>query len=286
MSLTAVQMTELRRILGFPNLGNAASTTAGAPGFSSVFAQWQPYAWMEYRFATIGTPGDPESEAEEVAIFGTESTFFSSYFTAANLALTFSTPSSIAPTAVAQIDVSGELITVDAIASDTPSLFAARAALAIAGDISSQLVVIANALGPTMTMYARSIGTLGNGLAVQAASNDPSLQISIGSSPPANYVGSQTSGGANPPCEAFVINDGAQTIYGYVPIIRILEGDAVNVRDSLDIKQADVFTPRSDELRGRVALLRRYRRLIAERLNVPLDPDLVGNKNRNRMRFR
>ncbi len=286
MSLTAVQMTELRRMLGFPNLGNAAATMAGAPGFSSVFAQWQPYAWMEYRFSTIGTPGDPKSEAEEVAIFGTESTFFSSYFTAASLALTFSTSSSIAPTAFAQIDVNGELITVDAIASDSPSLFAARAAQAIAGDITSQLVVLANAIGPAMTLYARSVGTLGNGLTVQATSNDPTLQIAIGGGSPANYVGGQTSGGSNPPCETFVVNDGAQTIYGYVPIIRILEGDTVNVRDSLDIKQADVFTPRPDEMRGRIALLRHYRRLIAERLNVPLDPDLVGNKSRGRMRFR
>lgn len=286
MSLTAVQMTDLRRIMGFPNLGNAASTQAGAPGFSSVFAQWQPYAWMEYRFATIGTPGDPKSEAEEVAIFGTESSFFSSYFTAGNITLAFSTSSSIASTAFAQIDVDGELITVDAIAGDSPSLFASRAAQAISGDITSQIVVIANAIGPAMTLYARSVGTLGNGLTVQATSSDPTLQIAIGNGSPANYVGGQTSGGSNPPCETFIINDGAQTVYGYVPIIRVLEGDAVNVRESLDIKQADVFTPNPKEMRGRIALLHRYRRLIAERLNVPLDPDLVGNKIRNHMRFR
>lgn len=277
--VTETQKAEVRRILGFPNLGNSASVQLGYPGFASVYSIWQPYAWLEYRFTTM-------SADEEVAIFGQESGYFSQYYTPSSLTLTISTPSQIATGAQLQVDVDGNAITVTAQANDTPQTFAARLATQIMQNNSATQAVLAASNGPAVTIISRAMGILGNGIVAQYISSDPSLLCSAGLGSPSIIGVGVTAGGMNPPGPSMTPTSGAQTIYGYVPIIKQLEDDLANVRENLDTTRADVYIPRVDEFIARKALLHRYRRELADRLGVPLDPDLVGNRRRGRMRYR
>jgi hypothetical protein len=278
VALTVTQQTEILRILGFPNLGSQASLGLGYPAYASQFAQWQPYAWLMTRLNTM-------SSDEEVAIMGAESLLFAPYFTPASLTMTLSTPSTVAVGATLSIDVDGELITIAAVEGDTPATLVAKLASAILADSTASETFLINLSGTSLALVVRDLGTDGNGFPVMATSNDPSLLFVIApnTTPAANGYG-VTTGGANPPGPTIVPDGSVRPVFGYVPIIRILESDIGGARDNLDLQSVETYVPRPDEMESRARLLRRYRRELADRFNVPLDPDLVGNRRSGRLR--
>ena len=282
--LTQTQKQELRRILGYPALAQQASTQLGYPGYASPFMQWQPYAWLEARFTQLA-PG------EEVEIMGQESALFSQFLLPASASFTVSTPTTIANNATMKITVAGTTVTATAGVGETPTTFVAKIIAAI--DASSAILadVIPTSAGTTFTLTTTTAGFASNGTAISFVSSDPSLLISLaapvgGYTNPQQFVFAVTSGGANPPGEYYTLPDQPGVVYGYVPFVRILEGDLANARKFLYFITAGDFDPRQDEIAARKAMLLHYRRLIAERLNVPLDPDLVGLSLRPKLIWR
>lgn len=275
MALTTTQRDEVKRILGYPQTGSSASVQLGYPAYASPFAQWQPYAWLESRLTQM-------SASEEVIIFGAESALCAGFFTPASLRLTLSTPSAIPDGTVLQVDVDGATASVQA-SADTPATLATKIAAAMTADATDAATTFASAAGAVLSIGARAIGAAGNGVVVQAFSSSAELLVDAGAGPVQFAVG-MTVGGANPPGPILVPEGATQTLYGYVPIIRVLEGDLGASRENLSDRKAGEWEPRADEMQARAQLLRRYRVELAARLNVPLDPDLVGNRGRRGFR--
>lgn len=94
--------------------------------------------------------------------------------------------------------------------------------------------------------------------------------------------------GVVPPCISWLNEDTGLTVSGFVPTIRILEGDIITgLRRFIQFAKADVVTFNPMEARARKALLNKYRYDLATLLVVPLDPDLLGSgKSTKRKGFR
>src|SRR4029077_2146873 len=174
-------------------------------------------------------------------------------------------------------------LTYTAITGDTPAKIAAAQAGLITIDPTAGSLVIANTNIGTLQLFSRSHGSQGNGCPVQAVSSDPTLLVAIGGSP-SSFASGITSGGQDPTGPNFLPRNANVPVYGYVPIIQMLESDLINARTSLGSLKVDVLTRRPSELAERDALLRRFRMELADRLNVPLDPDIAGNRSRRRRR--
>lgn len=260
-------------MLGYPNLSPASSLQLGYPEYASPYAMWQPYAQLIDRLARTDA-------GEEVALLGAESSLFAGLFTPASISLTFSTSTTIATGVLLELDVNGQILQYTTVAGDTPASVAAQfASLARqSANISAQF--LPNNQGATINLYVRAMGTDGNGIGVMATSPDASVLIAIAPSTAAQFSYGMTAGGANPNGPRFIPEGQTQPIYGYVPIIRMLEGDLINSRENLDMAKADTYVPRSDEMGARAALWRFYRREMADRIGVPLDPDIIGNRSR------
>lgn len=280
--LTKAQRQELIRILGFPALGRQASISLGYPGYASQFAQFQPYAWLEDRMTAL----DP---GEQVQCFGLESPVFSSLFVAAMVGFVLSTPGAIASGATLSVTINGSNVEITTIAGDTPATVAVKVAEAVSGSSALNGFSVA-AGGGVFQVSAVNAGYDGNGSAVTVLSSDPSLLVipqvpanSFVAPIPGQLAYGVTVGGADPQGVKVKIASTAQPIWGFVPVIRILESDTINSRTFLFAQQADTFTPRPNEIAARKALCRELRLQLAGLLNAPLDIDLVGNRRR-RMR--
>lgn len=83
--------------------------------------------------------------------------------------------------------------------------------------------------------------------------------------------------------EVYNPSDGSSPIYGFVPIIRVLQSDLTGSRDFAAFDQADVVTFNKNEPGRRRALLREKRRQLADYLVVPLDPDVANNLTGQRL---
>lgn len=279
MALTNPQLTEIRRILGFPDIGVPGAGGTPNQSFASLFSWFrimEPYGWLETRLQTL-------SADEEVAIFGQQHTAFAGYIIPSTLNLAISTPSSIAIGAQLQVTVDGSLLVYIAVSGDTPAKVATQQASLITQDPTAGGLVIANTNVGTLQLYARGHGSQGNGCPVLAVSSDPSMQVAIGGSP-SSFASGITSGGQDPPGPNFLPRNSSVPVYGYVPIIQMLESDLINARSSLGSTKVDILTRRLSELAERDALLRRFRMELADRLNVKFDPDIAGNRSRGRRR--
>lgn len=273
MTISFAQQCEVARILGFPNLTPMSSLQPHYPFFSSPFAQWQPYAFLMQRLAAAA----PE---DEVQMFGAESTLFGSFFTPALITLTIGTPSSIAAGVTVRLNLGGNQYTYLTEQGDTPTIVAEAFAALIAEDPVGSAQFMPNPSGGSLTLYnVAAIGTDANGVQCFAASSDPSCTVAFGGSP-SNFSAGATSGGTEPPGPQFTPIKTTAAIFGYVPIIHILEGDLLNARANLDTLQAAEWQPRQDELDVRYQLYNHYRIELANRLSVPLDPDIPGNLQR------
>lgn len=273
MALTATQQNEVLRILGYPALGQALnnSNVTGAASMHSYYRIWEAYEWLLTRFNSM-------LQDEEVYIFGAEHAAFGSYLVPALATIIF-TGSSIAVGVELQIQVNGSLLSYVTQTGDTVAKVAAAVALLIAGDPVASALTVANPQATDVQIYVRTPGASGNGIPVQAMSSDASLTVQIGTMVGQVAFG-VTAGGADPPGVKFVPQNATVPVYGYVPIIRILEADLIGGRTSLIAEKVDVLTYRRSELSEREALLRYWKRQLADRLNVPSEPDFAGNKRR------
>lgn len=273
MSISQAQREEIARMLGYPNLSPESSLNLGSPEYASPYAMWQPYAQLISRLARTDA-------GEEVALLGAESTLFAGLFTPSSIALTFSTPTSVATGVQLEMDANGQLLQYTTQANDTPATIAAQFGTIVRQNAAASAQFLPNVQGAKLNLYVRAMGADGNGFGVMVTSPDPSVLIAIAPISAAQFAYGMTSGGANPNGPRFTPEGSTQPIYGYVPIIRILEDDLINSRENLDMAKADTYVPRSDEMGARAALWRFYRREMADRLGVPLDPDIIGNRQR------
>ncbi len=70
-------------------------------------------------------------------------------------------------------------------------------------------------------------------------------------------------------------------VYGYLPILDVLEGAYAAASGNLDTIQADVWKGRSNELGQRYSLYRMWQGRLADFLGVPLDPDRTLDAKRH-----
>lgn len=279
MSISVVQQAEVARLLGYPNLSPMSSLQLDYPYFSSQLALWQPYAMLVNRLAQA-------APYDEVQYFGAESLLFGGFFTASQAQITFSTPSSITVGTIAQLNVGGTVLPYTTQSGDTPTSVAEQFAVTIMEDANINSNFMATATSGVLTiMNITALGADGNGIQCVFMSNSTTLLATWGGTQvAAQLVVGATAGGSAPPGPQFTPIGSNEPVFGYVPIIRLLESDLINARVNLDTLKADVWEPRQDELSVRSALYREYRKELADRLSVPLDPDLIGNAAGRRYR--
>ena len=274
-TLTVPQLTEIRRILGYPALGVPTQALGAYATLFSYFRIIDPYMWLETRMQSL-------TQDEEVSLFGAEHPAFGSYLLPALLTITFLGATPVVGT-IFQIKIDGSLIPYTVQTGDNPTKIATNVGTLITQDANAGSIVIANPEGPAILIYSRTQGAQGNAIACQATSSDPSLTMQIGTQT-GQVVFGATSGGADPPGIQWTPLGTSIPIYGYIPSIRYLEADLVNVRSNLGSLKIDVIERRPTELIEREWLIQRWKRELADRLNVPLNPDLAGNKGRRRQR--
>jgi hypothetical protein len=266
--LTPQMKAEVRRVLGFPALLSQASLETHYPNFASELATFQPYAILESKFAALAYA--PE---ESVPIFGAEHPLFSSFFSPASFTVDFTVPTTVAVGAVVTVTVAGGAITVNTTTSDTGITIAQKVATAVASADEAEVLAATPGDG-SIAFYANAVGKAGNNTTIIVSSSDPSIVISsLGP-----IVAGVTAGGTDPPGPYFQDPLLATPTFGYLPTIRALESDLGGSRNFLFIHQAETFLPRANEPQIRLALLKRYRRELADRLSVPLDPDIASNR--------
>lgn len=277
-TITFNQMTEIARILGYPQFSPNSSLDPHYPFFSSPLAQWQPYAMLMTRLAVV-------APAEEVQILGAESPLYSQFFTPASVTLTITTPSAPAVGTTVRVNLGGNIYAYETQAGDTVDVIIANLAQELLEDPNGTALFLPNPDGNTLLLInVAAVGTDANGVNCVAVSSDPSVLVSFGGTP-GQMAFAPTSGGATPPGPQFKPLDGSPLITGYVPIIHVLESDLVNARTNLDTLSAEDWHPRQDELDVREALKNKFRRDLANALLVPLDPDIVGNNTTMAQRF-
>jgi hypothetical protein len=244
------------------------------PYFSSQLALWQPYAIMNIRLSQA-------SPSDEVQYFGAESPQFGSFYAPSTAAITFFTPSTVAVGVVVNLNAGGTVLTYTTVTGDTPDSICEQFATQINQNPNVNPTFLANFVGPVLNIYyITTIGTDGNGIQCMVTSSDPSLLSTFSVlSAPSQFSFGATFGGTTPPGPQFTPIGTDNVVFGYVPIIHLLESDLINARINLDTLKADVWQPRQDELKVRYSLLWYYRKELADRISVPIDPDLTGNAN-------
>jgi hypothetical protein len=88
-----------------------------------------------------------------------------------------------------------------------------------------------------------------------------------------------------PPGIAWTDPKTAKTYNGYIPTLRVLEGDIPNIRQFRSYTQADVVNFNASEPQDRIALYNYFRQQVSKLLAMPLDPDILPRKRRG-FRFR
>jgi hypothetical protein len=258
---------EVSRVLGFPATLSAASIQTGYPAYASELSIYQPYAILQNKLTFL-----TNAPAEAVMIFGAMHPAFSGYYVTASLLLQLTTPSGIADGTVLELFAgSVPLATATAGGSDTPTTMVEQLIAALAGNGT----VIASAAAADLTLYATVAGKYGNGTPVLLVSSSATLLVNG-----AQACSGALNGGMDPPGPWEIDESLSAPVFGYMPIIYLLASDLGSTRLRLTAKVAGDVVPRPTELAERDALLRRYRRELADLLGVPLDPDIVGNRRR------
>jgi len=280
VTISLTQMAEVARILGYPNLSPQSSLQPHYPNFSSQFAMWQPYAFLLNRLAAC-------SSDDEVQMLGAESALFGSKFVPSSVTLTFMlTGGGVTAGAIYKMNVGNVSFAYQAQSSDTVASIAAQFATQIEDDPTAGAQFMPNAIAAALTLYnIANLGSDGNGVMCVASTNDPNVTVSFGGSAGA-FSNGATSGGMAPNGPSYPDIISGEVVYGYVPIIHVLEGDFINSRQNLDTKSAAEWNPRQDELDVRWKLKQQYCRELANRLSVPLYPDIVNNNNSLPQRIR
>lgn len=95
-----------------------------------------------------------------------------------------------------------------------------------------------------------------------------------------------TYGTAKPPGIQWTDPKTGTTYNGYIPTLRVLEGDIPNIRQFRSFTKADVVNFNATEPQDRVALYNYFRQKLATLLAMPLDPQVIPRKRRGVFRFR
>lgn len=95
-----------------------------------------------------------------------------------------------------------------------------------------------------------------------------------------------TYGTAKPPGIAWTDPKTSTTYNGYIPTLRVLEGDIPNIRQFRSFTKADVVDFNAVEPQDRIALYNYFRQKLSILLAMPLDPDILPRKRRGLFRFR
>lgn len=275
---------EILRVLGYPDRLSSASIQLGYPNFASTLATWQPYAQLINKLAWL-----QNSPGEAIPIFGALHPQFGAYYVAAQFAGLVDTASAIANGAVLTAIVNGTPVSAAA-SGDTPLTLVQKVATAANANATIKTQVVAVAVPPVAPSTAATLlftslqpGGQGNGLTVALTSSGPTLLVA-----PA-YAEQFTTGaiatgvlsnGSDPPGPSLPIDSVTFPIFGYLPIIRQLESDLGYSRRNLSAAIAADVTLRTTELAERQALMQRFQRELADRLSVPVNPDIVGNRRR------
>lgn len=82
-----------------------------------------------------------------------------------------------------------------------------------------------------------------------------------------------------PPGESYTSSSTGLIVWGYVPIIRILQSDVTDARAFAAFEQADVVKFRRNELAMRRSIVKEKRQELADFLFVPLAPDFMGRSS-------
>jgi hypothetical protein len=241
---------EIRRHLKYPLVGSpissngnqAYSGTMGQAGGLIGFRYFEYMPLLEYRMNNI-------SQEEEVALLGSQSSYFSTFWVAGSSRVTVTAASPVVgdqPT----VQVNGQALTYTVNVADTAALVATGIANSINANSSVALVVIAQASANVVTITSRTLGALANTLTI-VGFGSPSVALAVTNASAVAAVTLQ--GGQDPPGPVWL--DTAQTVsqpyFGYVPIIRYWESQLTNAASGMDTIKADVFTQRQDELAAR-----------------------------------
>lgn len=263
---------EVVRVLGFPDVLSSASIQAGYPNYNSELAIYQPYSQLMNKLIYLAN-----APIESVRIFGAEHPSFSTYYAAASYAIDVTTPSQMAMGATVSLVVNGASQgTITTGPGETPTTLGVKIAEALSTSPTGiPSPVLAASVAGVVTAYAVIPGKVGNGITIMAVSSDPSIllngeQMSAGA----------TSMGSDPPGEYLFDESLIQPVWGYLPIIRVLQNDILAARQDLLVAKAEEVTFRLTEVPERAALCDTMRRKLADALAVPLDPDIAGNRRR------
>ncbi len=95
-----------------------------------------------------------------------------------------------------------------------------------------------------------------------------------------------TYGAAKPPGIAWTDPTTNTTYNGYIPTLRVLEGDIPNIRRFRTFTEAKSVKFNAIEPQDRLALYNYFRSQLSKLLAMPLDPDILPRRRRGLFRFR
>lgn len=280
---------EIRRVLGYPDLLSQASIQLGYPNYASEMQIFQPYAVLENKLAFMESAID-----EAIPVFGALHPYFGAFYNVGSYGFEVTTPTAIANGASITAAIGGNPgVTVTAGPGATPATMATALANALNADAASSALVTtaaATSVAPaTVTSLALAQGKNGNGIAVSLLVSDASIVLTDNLGRTGRLLSGATSAGSDPPGPWIPVESDNVAelfpLYGYLPIIFALEGDLGFERRNLSAAATEAVKLRPNVLATRDSLLRRYRRELADRFSIPLDPDIAGNRRRSRTRF-
>ena len=268
MALTTAQRVEVGRHLGYPMIGGPA-VTSGGPPYTSTFGQaggllgfryFEFYPLLLFRLANMSTN-------EEVSIVGSSSSFFGSFYTAANASVTITAAAPASGDNVT-VQINGQPSSYTFAVSDTQATIAAGLASSINTNTALAGLVIAQNAGAAVAINARVIGARANSLSIASYVQGVSATVAVTyASAPTNTL----QGGQDPPGPVWIdpSEQITQPYYGYLPIIRFWETQLTNSASGMDTIKADVFSQRQDELAARYGGYLTWCKRLAQFISVP-----------------
>lgn len=251
MALGESDKSEIRRHLGYPDPGSPANIPGGPPYFNSfgqangmLGERMSPaYYQMEYRMINVGT-------TLEVALIGTNSTFFSN-FIAASSALINVVAAVPVPGETETLQIDGEFVTYTIEPGDTAALIATGIANAVLNNADMAAIVQPIVNGASLIIESRELGARWNSLHIRAWGS-PSCTLNVVdpvlTTPILTLVG-----GISPPGPQYIDPDQTPQlpIYGALPIVQFWERSIAKAEQNFDMRQAGEYVVEPKEFAKR-----------------------------------
>lgn len=276
MPLTDIEKISIRRHLGYPVSGVPTVSPGGgtlATGFVG-YRYFQAYGTLEYRMNHL-------MPAEESVITGIHNMLV----TVSSSVTDITTPvgSGLSPAIRIFNDDVDETLTINTDANDTIYTLGTKFSNAVQANanlFAESFYAVSPLQGTAYNQAARPPATVTPFPGIQITSPNE-FTVEVTNDAPvtmhAQNRGISTSNGPS------AIIDETQ-VFGYLPIISALESAVAGASDNLDVKRADVWTAREDEVPERVKLYNHWRRKLARFISIPifedtgLDPSLPKNQ--------